>query len=48
MSELTASAMTRSTSSGEGQMSLSKTSLPSVSWPSGSLNRSTVIEPASA
>ena len=48
MSEVIAWAMTSSTSAALGQMSRMKTSLPSVSWPSGSLNRSTVIEPASA
>ena len=39
MSELIASPITRSTSAGAGQMSLRNTSLPSVSWPSGSSNR---------
>jgi len=40
--------ITRSISDGDGQMSRTKTSLPSVSWPSGSLKRSTSMEPASA
>ena len=48
MAELIDAAMTSSTSEGVGQMSFMKTSLPSWSWPSGSLNRSTSIEPASA
>ena len=38
----------RPTSSEDGQMSLRKTSLPSVSWPSGSSSRSMSIVPASA
>ncbi len=48
MSELIDEAMTSSISFGDGQMSRMNTSLPSLSWPSGSLNRSTSIEPASA
>ena len=48
MSEVIALAIVSSISCGLGQMSARNTSLPSVSWPSGSPNRSTSIEPARA